>query len=137
MAEKDNRMAQGSGPVVFSTRVFCTFTFEATHHWPGAPPGLPESYLQNLHRHTFHVRAEACVTGDREIEFIALRRKVETFVRNSPVARPPGMPPTIGARSCETIAALILTHIECLDCVEVSEDGENGAVVSRTYEVYP
>jgi DNA-binding transcriptional regulator/RsmH inhibitor MraZ len=62
--------------------------------------------------------------GDRDVEFILLKRTVEAEI----VA--------IGAEedtetwSCERWAEELLVRMQ-LDKVEVSEDGENGAVVER------
>ena len=83
------------------------------------------AFLRDRHRHVFHVRAEKLVShGDRDVEFILLKRAVEEELR------------TVAAEentetwSCERWGEELLQRLQ-LDKVEVSEDGENGAVVER------
>lgn len=105
------------------TMVFCRFRFEAFHCWPEAPE--IHSFLRVLHRHEFHVEVRKRVDGpDRAIEFIWLKgfckRHVENKTRDSATK----------SWSCEHWAKWILDTIDA-DQVEVSEDGENGAIVTR------
>jgi len=99
-------------------RVFCTFQFEAWHSWTEAPARC--NYLAARHRHLFHVRAERAVGhADREIEFVEWKRDLE--------ARVVAEAATGANRSCEQWCEWMLAEFQ-LDRVEVSEDGENGAV---------
>lgn len=100
--------------------VYCTLEFEARHSWPGCP--FDEVvFLRFPHRHIFKVKAVKEVGHlDRDVEFITLKRRVQTFVSV--------FQPDAGSRSCEQMAKEILEAYGLVQC-EVSEDGENGAVV--------
>lgn len=98
-------------------QVFITTRFEGMHRWENAPDDV--SFLRNIHRHVFHVRLVKSVSHeDRDIEFIQLKRRVDRYIYNMG---------DLG--SCEMIASDLLRAFEA-DCVEVSEDGENGAIVT-------
>jgi hypothetical protein len=106
-------------------------TFKGLHHWPECP--IEEvSFLQSLHRHTFHIKVSIEISHrDREIEFFIL----QAFIDETIDALYGKMPlRLLGRRSCEDIAYAIR------DCVrgkypgrtlsvEVSEDDEVGAEV--------
>lgn len=110
--------------VVRTIRVFCTLQFEGFHQWDAAPPEV--GYLSNRHRHIFHVRAEKVVTHeDRDVEFITLKKTVLTTIRDFQAYQ------DTSRWSCEAWAGRLLDILN-LDKVEVSEDGENGAVVEQT-----
>ena len=105
------------------TRVFATTRFEGFHRWPQAPDEV--GFLRDRHRHIFHVRAEKTVThDDRDVEFILLKRAVEAEIKTLSDEE------DMEAWSCERWATELLQRLQ-LDKVEVSEDGENGAVVER------
>ncbi len=71
------------------------------------------------------MRAEKAVThDDRDVEFILLKRAVEQEIVTI------GKEEDTGTWSCERWASELLRRMQ-LDKVEVSEDGENGAVVER------
>ncbi|CAB4149958.1 hypothetical protein UFOVP558_53 [uncultured Caudovirales phage] len=101
------------------------FQFEGIHHWPEAPREV--DFLRDKHRHIFHVRARMNVShDDRELEFILVQHKLKALVSCFGY--------DLGRLSCEQIAYEILKY--CVQDlgrseieVEVSEDGENGAVV--------
>lgn len=107
--------------------VFCTLTFESYHNCPGfICENTDEAYLKFTHRHIFHVRCEAAVShNNRDIEFINLKHRVQKFCEANYHKR------FISVTSCEMIAEAILRDFPELHKVEVSEDGENGAVLSR------
>lgn len=98
--------------------------FAAFHQWDTAP--MEFAYLRNRHRHLFKVRAWAKVShNDRDIEFIDLKTRLQKhthlyyenmFLHNM---------------SCEAIAEDILEKFDELYKVEVMEDGENGAILTR------
>lgn len=70
------------------------------------------------------MRAEKWVShDDRDVEFVLLKREVEKCVRFTQAARE-----EVETWSCERWAAHLLAALGLARC-EVSEDGENGAVV--------
>jgi hypothetical protein len=105
-------------------RIFITTQFEATHQWKLCP--FPEvSFLKDPHRHMFHVRLEKVVHhDDRDVEFIMLKREVTAFVRLSYEGK------DLGSMSCEVIAGELMEAFDACR-VEVSEDGENGAILTK------
>jgi hypothetical protein len=105
------------------------FQFEGAHCWPNAPDSV--LFLRTPHRHVFHVRARMDVNhNDREIEFILVKRHlqqnmIDVFRMSN------NLLPT---SSCEEMAEYLCEYIKQFYKrtsveVEVSEDGENGAVV--------
>lgn len=108
--------------------VFCTVQREKLHKWDGAVKLEEVSYLANLHRHVFHFKVTVEVFhDDREIEFIMLKHRVEKIVDKWPAV--------VG--SCETMAEDLFVELnrdakkERHYRIEVSEDGENGAVFEK------
>ena len=98
--------------------VFITTQFEGFHCWPDAPNEV--GFLRDIHRHIFHVKAWAQVDhGDRQIEFILLKRKIDQYIAS--IVKPISW-------SCEHWAEHLLQQFGLASC-EVSEDGENGAIV--------
>lgn len=108
------------------TIVFCTLRFEALHHCPPEVCPKEVEYLTSPHRHEFHVRCEARVFGkNRDIEFISMKHQISEFVTANYHKK------DIDMTSCEMIAHEILGEFDFLNRVEVSEDGENGAIAIR------
>jgi len=112
-----------------TTEVFCTLQVEATHNWPGCP--FEEvAYLRDPHRHVFHIKAYKKVFhDDRDVEFIMLKHDIQRHFQRY-------YDPTLamcafGAKSCEMIGAELLDRFK-LSRVEVSEDNENGAIVTAS-----
>lgn len=104
--------------------VFCTTRFEGFHCWPQAPG--PVDFLRSVHRHMFHVRAEKTVTDvDREVEFILMKGQLNSMIETLKAEQRKESLPTW---SCEKWARLLLERLQLSKC-EVSEDGENGAIV--------
>ena len=102
--------------------VFCRTSFEGFHCWPDAPDEV--GFLRFRHRHTFHVEVKVGVVhGDRDVEFILLKRDVDGFIKET-------LKGDTSNWSCERWAAEILERFDA-DEVTVSEDGENGATVQR------
>lgn len=116
--------------------VFCRFRFVGFHNWPDAPE--QDKYLRNEHRHEFHFEVRARVAhNNRDIEFCRMREDAENGIHDRYIS-------TInhensydfGSYSCEKIAQELHDGMIALDekyktiiCIEVSEDGENGARV--------
>jgi hypothetical protein len=108
------------------TEVFVTSEFVALHRWPDAAD--PVEFLKHPHRHLFKVRLVVEVTHDnRDVEFLTLKDELINFTY-------PGRFPI--EASCETMAKTILVvfteHGYSVKSCEVSEDGENGAIVTVT-----
>lgn len=111
-----------------TTEVYCTLQVEGIHHWPGCP--FEEvSYLRDPHRHMFHIKAYKNVThDDRDVEFIMLKHDVDAFL-STEYWDDDKMCLVFGAKSCEMIARELIDRFELSRC-EVSEDGENGAILT-------
>ena len=135
-----------------------TFSFEAWHRWPGAV--TPHGYLGTRHRHLFRVKAWLPVRhDDRDVEFIQFGRKLRQWCevkareerdvaegnaaagsctvetdsetgesRHVGSWENPGV--EIGTWSCERWCRELVREFD-LAGAEVSEDGENGAVLFR------
>lgn len=109
------------------TKVFCTLQVEGVHHWPTCDLKEVE-YLKHPHRHMFHIKAFKKVSHeDRDCEFICLKHQVEVLLMK--FYNPELRLHDFGAQSCEMIASSLWSALGLESC-EVSEDGENGAVVS-------
>lgn len=105
-------------------KVWATHTSSGFHAWVGAKG--ERAYLGSRHRHLFRTTVWIDVLHeDREIEFHDLRDEVAEVMQDRR---------DFGPRSCESIAqevmAAILKRWPDRRCsVEVSEDGECGAIV--------
>ena len=116
-------------------RIFVTFQKEGIHRFPGATDPqfatgdeYDVSFLGYPHRHIFHFRVSIDVFhNDRDIEFIQFKRWLESLYSNSTLV--------LDYKSCEMIAEDLYLQIAAKYPfreveIEVSEDGENGAVLS-------
>lgn len=110
------------------TEVFCTLEIEGTHRWKNCP--FDEvSYLRDKHRHLFKIKANKIVNhDDRDVEFIMLKHDIkqyfsEVFLNDTTKIH------DFGDYSCEWIAHNLIQRFKLSQC-EVSEDGENGAIVT-------
>lgn len=108
--------------------VFCTLQIEGTHNWPGCP--FDEvAYLRDPHRHVFHIKAFKRVThSDRDTEFIILKHEMWKYITTKYLV-PYQQLCAFGAMSCEMIAEELIKEFDLSRC-EVSEDNENGAIVT-------
>lgn len=110
------------------TTVWATVNLPGFHLWPDAPEH--RSYLASSHRHLFRVTVWVVVSGpDREVEFHDLHDMIRT-VWGPPVRN-------WGSASCESIAQQLAELLRgCYQVnpsrIEVSEDGEAGAVIEWT-----
>jgi len=112
-----------------TTEVWITDKFTTLHCWRDAPNDV--DFLRHPHRHVFHVKVWIRVAGeDREVEFFQAKRDLAHVLTrwDSPKLD------RVVTKSCEMFASEILDEMRKLGAVrcEVSEDGENGAIVSRT-----
>lgn len=103
------------------TMVFVTTQFEGFHRWKDAPPQY--GYLKDWHRHMFHVRLRKKVDASRQIEFIELKQKINAYIDTMFKGKEHRF-----ELSCEELAEQLLHYFNA-HMVEVSEDGENGAIV--------
>jgi hypothetical protein len=115
--------------------IFVTFKKEGIHCYPaaGTDPNLKTndeydvSFLQFPHRHLFWFKVQIMVKhDDREIEFIQFKRWLESLYEASTLS--------LNHKSCEMIADELFEQINSKypnrdTIIEVSEDGENGAII--------
>lgn len=102
-------------------QIYVKTQFEALHRWVHAPEEV--AFLRDYHRHCFHVKVGFNVThSDRDIEFFIFKKQLDKFLKKNFEGGSFNM-------SCEDFALSILRYFRC-EFVEVSEDGDNGAVVS-------
>jgi hypothetical protein len=120
-------------------KIWVTFQKEGMHRYPAAAtdPALATgdeydvSFLANPHRHIFHFRVWADVVhNDRDIEFIQFKRWLENLYRSGTLQ--------LDYKSCEMMAddlyiQIALRYPNRAVWIEVSEDGENGALIK--YEI--
>lgn len=120
-------------------KIWVTFQKEGMHRYPAAAtdPALATgdeydvSFLANPHRHIFHFRVWADVIhNDRDIEFIQFKRWLENLYRDDTLQ--------LDYKSCEMMADDLYIQIASrypnrAVWIEVSEDGENGALIK--YEI--
>jgi hypothetical protein len=102
------------------------------HHYPDAPDVV--TFLKNPHRHNFivHTKVQVDPEADRDIEFFMLQMEIDKYLETFKL-KFDGK-----TFSCEVIAKFVLRHVrenitkdERFISVEVSEDGENSAVVEE------
>jgi hypothetical protein len=119
-------------------QIWITFRKEGIHKYPAAAedPKLADvSFLANEHRHIFHFRVSIDVFhNDRDIEFIQFKRWLEGLYSASTLV--------LDYKSCEMIADDLYVQIsskypERNVIIEVSEDGENGCIITyNTHQPY-
>jgi len=113
-------------------KIWVRFQKEGIHKYPAAleDPNLADvQFLGYPHRHIFHFRVWIDVFhNDRDVEFIQFKRWLESLYNgdNSVLA--------LDYKSCEMIADDLYMQITAkypdrAIWIEVSEDGENGALI--------
>ena len=121
-------------------RIWVTFQKEGIHFYPAAAtdPALKTgdeydvSFLGTPHRHIFHFRVWIDVVhNDRDIEFIQFKRWVQKLYESGTVQ--------LDYKSCEMMSDDLYLQIAARYpgrsvWIEVSEDGENGALIK--YETH-
>ena len=121
-------------------KIFVQFQKEGIHCYPAAAtdPALATgddmdvSFLGTPHRHIFHFRVWIDVVhNDRDIEFIQFKRWLEKLYATGTLA--------LDYKSCEMMSDDLYIHIatrypDRSIWIEVSEDGENGALIK--YETH-
>ena len=123
-------------------KIWVTFRKEGIHKYPAAAtdPNLATgdeydvSFLANPHRHIFHFRVWLGVThNDRDVEFIQFKRWLEKLYSSNQGVL------SLDYKSCEMMADDLYVQIAAkypgrAVWIEVSEDGENGALIK--YETH-
>ena len=121
-------------------KIWVTFQKEGIHCYPAAAtdPSLATgdeydvSFLGTPHRHIFHFRVWIDVVhNDRDIEFIQFKRWLENLYKEETLK--------LDYKSCEMMSDDLYTQISARYpnrsvWIEVSEDGENGALIK--YETH-
>jgi hypothetical protein len=123
--------------------IYVTFQKEGIHKYPAAltDPSLATgdeydvSFLGYPHRHIFHFKVSIAVThNDRDIEFIQFKRWLENLYKEGTLQ--------LDFKSCEMMADDLYLQIasrypDRTIWIEVSEDGENGALIKyETHQSY-
>lgn len=99
------------------------------HCWPDAPV-MTARFLQDPHRHEFHICCKKAVShGDREIEVIEFKNSILAFLKDEYPEHCDTGAIDFDELSCEQIAVILLKRFDLSYC-SVLEDGENGAEVS-------
>ena len=106
--------------------------FEGIHRYKDAPEQV--LFLRGYHRHIFNVKTKIEVFhDDRELEFIIVKRAIDNFLK-SKTENTEGEYWFMENLSCEQVARqiydfLIKQYGERKIIIEISEDGENSAVL--------
>jgi hypothetical protein len=117
--------------MIVNRMVYVQFTKEGIHKYPAAAedPTLADvSFLGYPHRHIFHFKVHIDVFhNDRDIEFILFKRELEALYGDGTLQ--------MDFKSCEMLAEDLIEYISNkypgrTVMAEVSEDGENGAVLT-------
>ena len=113
-------------------QIWVTFQKEGIHKYPAAltDPALADvQFLGYPHRHMFHFRVWIDVFhNDRDLEFIQFKRWCESLYHGQ------GAVLSLDHKSCEMMADDLYIQIASrypgrVVHIEVSEDGENGALI--------
>lgn len=116
--------------MIKSRKIYVTFQKEGVHKYPAAlsePSLAGVSFLGYPHRHIFHFRVTLDVVhNDRDVEFILFKRELEGLYSHGTLE--------LDYKSCEMMAEELIGYISQNYpgreiTVEVSEDGENGAIL--------
>lgn len=142
MEQRQQALAEQSTRIkgAATRKIWVTFQKEGIHCYPAAAtdPALKTgdeydvSFLGTPHRHIFHFRVWIDVQhNDRDIEFIQFKRWLENLYKEGILQ--------LDFKSCEMMADDLFDKISArypdrAIWIEVSEDGENGALIQ--YETY-
>ena len=142
MNQREQSLAEARSRIMQQAKrqIWVTFQKEGIHCYPAAAsdPALATgdeydvSFLASPHRHIFHFQVWIDVVhNDRDIEFIQFKRWLENLYRNDTLQ--------LDHKSCEMISDDLYLQIaqkypDRAIWIEVSEDGENGALIK--YETH-
>lgn len=105
---------------------------EGIHYYPTANRdyGIEVDYLRFGHRHNFVIECTMAVShSNRDKEFLCMKHDIQDWLKESFYDKEFRCL-NFESMSCEQIGEKILYRFNC-DMVEVSEDGENSAIVMR------
>lgn len=109
-------------------QIFVRTILEALHEWKDAPEEV--YFLRNTHRHLFHIKVTWNVDhNDRDKEFFIMQDKLQSFLNSFYWIQEDGYH---HVQSCEQVCEDVLTAFKDAVSCEVSEDGENWAILTRT-----
>ncbi len=114
------------------TYIWVTFQKEGIHKYPAAAELEGVEFLQYPHRHMFHFKVQVEVFhDDRDLEFILFKRELEALYDEGTMQ--------LDYKSCEMMAKDVIAYVQekypGRDIeVNVSEDGENGALIVAPWE---
>lgn len=106
-------------------------SFDHVHCWDSIPTTHPKQFLKYLHRHLFYVTCHIeifHVDNGREVEYLLAKEMLDDMIQQSKDIWPENS-------SCESMAEIVLNYLVELYGstrayrVELSEDGENGALL--------
>lgn len=111
-----------------NTKIWVTFQKEGIHKYPAAADIEGVEFLAHPHRHMFHFKV--CMEvfhDDRDVEFILFKRELENLYTGGTLL--------LDYKSCEMLADDLIDYIiqaypDRSVEVSVSEDNENGAIVT-------
>ena len=142
MSQRDQALTETKQRIMdhAQRKIWVTFQKEGIHCYPAAAtdPALATgdeydvSFLGTPHRHIFHFRVWIDVVhNDRDIEFIQFKRWLQKLYESGTVQ--------LDYKSCEMMADDLYIQIasrypDRAVWIEVSEDGENGALIK--YETH-
>ena len=142
MNQREQSLAEARSRIMQQAKrqIWVTFQKEGIHCYPAAAsdPALATgdeydvSFLASPHRHIFHFQVWIDVVhNDRDIEFIQFKRWLENLYRDDTLQ--------LDHKSCEMISDDLYLQIaqkypDRAIWIEVSEDGENGALIK--YETH-
>lgn len=144
MNQREQALAENRSRIMSRAdrKIWVTFQKEGIHKYPAAAtdPALATgdeydvSFLGYPHRHIFHFRVWIDVLhNDRDIEFIQFKRWLESLYKGD------GSVLSLDYKSCEMMADDLYQQVaqrypDRTVWIEVSEDGENGALIK--YETH-
>ena len=136
----------------YTTAIKVRFQVEGIHRWDPKHVGVPApaavKFLEQPHRHMFHWEIILNIGAARDIEFIAFKREAKAIVEQfiTPIDKCVSI-------SCEEMAQLFHQHVnkhlnqesqnvsvdyqDAITQIEVSEDGENAAILAFFEDTSP
>lgn len=113
---------------MIKSEVYCAVDIEGIHNWENCPH-KEVAYLKDPHRHLFKIKCYIDVEhNDRDVEFIIMKHQISDYFKKNYWDEFRKIH-IFGSMSCEMIAAELIEEFDLSKC-EVSEDGENGAILT-------